>query len=642
MKQFYNKQKWLKKTIAMVIVCLCGTALTAVAQTISGDCSGAQQITVGNCTSNQNVSNTTVNDPTVSGCNTSAARDGWFYFVAGTTRSTVYFNNNSSRNAAIHVYTGTCASLTQVACMNDNGGGSDETVTFNTTAGTTYRVRIVHTSGTTSTLNGSVCVYNAPAILSFSPSPICTGATVTITGTSFTGTTAVSINGTAASSFTVVNSTTITAVVAAATTSGVISVTSPNGTSTSASSLTVNTTPVATSTPASRTLCESGNANLALTSNVGATSFTWTVVQTNVSGASDCAASCGTNISQTVSNVNGTSAGTAVYTITPATATCTGNPINVTVTANPKPVGTPSDATPDICGPAGPAVSLSSSLGGTSYTWTVSQSGVTGGSNCSSGCGSSINQTLTASGVTPGTAIYTVTPTASSCAGNTFTVAVTVKPKPVASATPTTQTLCSPAAASIGLSSTVSGSTFAWTAFQSGVTGATAGSGSSIAQTISTTGAGQGTATYTVTPTADGCNGNTITTSVVVNPPPSVSLSSSAADICIGSSATLTATSSGGTLGSISGSNTTSGSIPDNSVTGLSRTITLPAGIMTAATNLTVTLNIAHTWVGDLIVTLTGPCGTTIIFDRPGVPASTIDRCNAVRRAARRAVATLA
>ncbi|MFY8003710.1 MAG: hypothetical protein ACOVNR_02665, partial [Chitinophagaceae bacterium] len=56
-----------------------------------------------------------------------------------------------------------------------------------------------------------------------------TGSTITITGTNFTGATAVSFGGTAAASFNVDNATTITAIVAAGT-SGNVSVTTPNGT----------------------------------------------------------------------------------------------------------------------------------------------------------------------------------------------------------------------------------------------------------------------------------------------------------------------------------------------------------------------------------------------------------------------------
>lgn len=58
-----------------------------------------------------------------------------------------------------------------------------------------------------------VAFYPSPTVSSFLPTSAATGATVTITGTNFTGATAVSFGGIPATSFSVVNSTTITAVV---------------------------------------------------------------------------------------------------------------------------------------------------------------------------------------------------------------------------------------------------------------------------------------------------------------------------------------------------------------------------------------------------------------------------------------------
>jgi hypothetical protein len=89
---------------------------------------------------------------------------------------------------------------------------------------------------------------------------------------------------------------------------------------------------------------------------------------------------------------------------------------------------------------------------------------------------------------------------------------------PVATATPSTQTITSGSATSIALTSTISGTTYSWTVVQSGVSGATAGSGSSIAQTLTLTGTVAGTVTYSITPTAIGTAGNPISVIVTVNP----------------------------------------------------------------------------------------------------------------------------
>lgn len=89
---------------------------------------------------------------------------------------------------------------------------------------------------------------------------------------------------------------------------------------------------------------------------------------------------------------------------------------------------------------------------------------------------------------------------------------------PVATATPSVQTIDSGSATSITLSSSTVGATFSWTVVQSGVTGATSGSGLNIAQTLTATGTAAGTATYTITPTANGVSGSAINVIITVTP----------------------------------------------------------------------------------------------------------------------------
>lgn len=90
-------------------------------------------------------------------------------------------------------------------------------------------------------------------------------------------------------------------------------------------------------------------------------------------------------------------------------------------------------------------------------------------------------------------------------------------PAPVATATPVTQVISSGETTAIELSSDIAGTTFSWTVVQNGVTGASSGSGASIAQAITVTGTAPGTATYTIIPTAAGVVGNAVTVVVTVN-----------------------------------------------------------------------------------------------------------------------------
>ena len=85
----------------------------------------------------------------------------------------------------------------------------------------------------------------APTLSSFIPTTAGAGTTVTITGTNFTGTSAVSFGGVAAAAFTVVNPSTITATIGAGAT-GSINVTTANGTASVAGFTFVSTPPPST------------------------------------------------------------------------------------------------------------------------------------------------------------------------------------------------------------------------------------------------------------------------------------------------------------------------------------------------------------------------------------------------------------
>lgn len=84
--------------------------------------------------------------------------EAWISFVAQSTL-TVFEYANSTRDAAIVIYSGTCASLTQIACDNVGPAGPN-VASFATVPGTTYYARIIRESGNaTATMNGSYCVY---------------------------------------------------------------------------------------------------------------------------------------------------------------------------------------------------------------------------------------------------------------------------------------------------------------------------------------------------------------------------------------------------------------------------------------------------------------------------------------------------
>ncbi|MEK6573173.1 MAG: DNRLRE domain-containing protein, partial [Chloroflexota bacterium] len=128
--------------------------------------------------------------------------------------------------------------------------------TFTVDSGTQLRATVpaTATSGKIGVTSGGVTgasltdftVIVTPAIISFSPTSGPPGTQVTLTGTSFTGATAVAFNGTAASSFTLDSDTQIRASVPAGATTGKITVVNAAGSGVSAGNFTVPPPPTVT------------------------------------------------------------------------------------------------------------------------------------------------------------------------------------------------------------------------------------------------------------------------------------------------------------------------------------------------------------------------------------------------------------
>jgi hypothetical protein len=136
------------------------------------------------------------------------------------------------------------ANFTGATAVTFNGSAASFTVTSDTAiqasapVGATTGPLSVTTPGGTAASTNNFIVIPAPTITSFTPTSGRVGTSVTINGTNFTGATAVTFNGSAAS-FTVPSDTAIQATVSAGATTGLISVTTPGGTATSASNFAV-------------------------------------------------------------------------------------------------------------------------------------------------------------------------------------------------------------------------------------------------------------------------------------------------------------------------------------------------------------------------------------------------------------------
>ncbi|MCC6600945.1 MAG: gliding motility-associated C-terminal domain-containing protein [Crocinitomicaceae bacterium] len=117
---------------------------------------------------------------------------------------------------------------------------------------------------------------------------------------------------------------------------------------------------------------------------------------------------------------------------------------------------------------------------------------------------------------------------------NTWIVTVTYDtPQITVITSPSSPVICSGENTAVNISSSPAGATFTWTMIQSGTSGASNGSGSSISQVLTTTGNSEGTATYTITPTLNGCPGAPHTLEIAVLPAASSSFED---EICLGQS----------------------------------------------------------------------------------------------------------
>ncbi len=258
----------------------------------------------------------------------------------------------------------------------------------------------------------------------------------------------------------------------------------------------VSPTPVITPSASSLTICSADTVNITLHSNVPGTVIHWTATN-GTSGTGDI---------YTILTNNTSVDQIVTYTVTAATpAGCGASAVTIPVTVKPRPTVSYTANGNIFCSGSQVIINMSSNIAGTTYTWS--------GTNGNSGNGSLITDSPVNAGASNITVTYSIIPSFGGCSGDTVKVSVTVKPNPVLSVNPITQTICSGTPITIAISSNIVGTSVNWT-------GSNGNSGNSLTINDSPINSSSSniTVTYTVNGSYNGCPANTITSTVVVRP----------------------------------------------------------------------------------------------------------------------------
>ena len=150
-------------------------------------------LTCGGTVTGTTLGATTTGDPTGScGGETVFAVGGVFYRFVGTGAAiTMAMCGGTNYDSELFVYTGTCGNYTCVTGDDDGCGTTASTVRFTSVSGTPYLVYVSGYGTSQGNFSLSVACTTPPTLTSFTPTSGPVGTAVTLTGTGFTGASAV-------------------------------------------------------------------------------------------------------------------------------------------------------------------------------------------------------------------------------------------------------------------------------------------------------------------------------------------------------------------------------------------------------------------------------------------------------------------
>ena len=438
---------------------------------------------------------------------------------------------------------------------NTAGSGSGAAITETLVNTTTDPVSVVYAitltaNGCSNTQNVTITINPSPILSSsLTPPARCSNVSTTYTATSattgvtYTWTRAVVAgisNAAGSGNSATINETIVNTSVNPVNVTYVITITANGCSNPQNVTVTVNPSPILTSSLTPSAICNNMVFNYTPSSATTGTTFNWS--RAAVAGISNVAASGTDNPNETL--INTTTAPVSVtYAYTLSANGCS-NTQNVVVVVNPTPLLSSSLIPPSRCNNVSTTYTATSATGGTTFTW--ARAAVAGISNLAgSGSTATITETLVNTTTDPVSITYVITLTANVCS-NTQNVTVTVNPTPALSSSLTPPARCSNVSTTYTATSATAGASFSWTrAAVAGISN-TAGSGSNgtITETLINTTVSTVNVTYIITISANGCS-NTQNVTVPVNPNPTLS-SILTQSRCNNVSTTYTATSATG------------------------------------------------------------------------------------------------
>lgn len=284
----------------------------------------------------------------------------------------------------------------------------------------------------------------------------------------------------------------------------------------------VNPTPSITGVSFVTTICSGQPTNVALTSNISGTVYTWTGIFSNVTGISSPTTTVNSPIGSSAVFASGTQ-GNIQYTVRPVLGACIGTASVVSQWVNPE-ITVNGTNFYTIC--SGNTVNLSVTGNAATYTWA--------GPNLLATTGNNVNAQPTAIGNN----IYNVRGILGDCFRD-YVITVNVNLTPTITGLSYPQTICSGSLTNLVVSATGT-NTFLFSRILTNVSGV--GSPSTVSSPINfnpvTTTDLQGSIQYNFTAVSGICVGNSTTVSQLVNPIPTISGTNSYT-ICQGNSQIL-------------------------------------------------------------------------------------------------------